>query len=240
MVFFFHSHGSFPGCMLKIDLWKRRFLLETTIFRGYVSFTECIFTKRFGIIPAPGLHMPTLCQARKKCLEASWRVTRSCMKHWKYIPAVFVGIYFPYNWRRVPNLLIYFKENRGVQVMVSPKTEVRNSGHTKYVAHGIFESFVHSKSHIFKWYPLMFLWSLGFPAMKPFGHVLPLLPVLVREMLVDYLSSVCGFTFEWSASQLMKKEPWFCIFIYTQWLHICILYIHISCHVLSFMLPTTH
>ena len=27
---------------LKIDPWKRRFLLETTIFRGYVSFRECI------------------------------------------------------------------------------------------------------------------------------------------------------------------------------------------------------
>ena len=26
---------------LKIDPWKRRFLLETTIFRGYVSFREC-------------------------------------------------------------------------------------------------------------------------------------------------------------------------------------------------------
>ena len=26
---------------LKIDHWKRRFLLETTIFRGYVSFREC-------------------------------------------------------------------------------------------------------------------------------------------------------------------------------------------------------
>jgi len=25
---------------LKIDLWKRRFLLKTTIFRGYVSFRE--------------------------------------------------------------------------------------------------------------------------------------------------------------------------------------------------------
>ena len=28
---------------LKIDPWKRRFLLETTIFRGYVSFREGIF-----------------------------------------------------------------------------------------------------------------------------------------------------------------------------------------------------
>ena len=28
---------------LKIDPWKRRFLLETTIFRAYVSFRECIF-----------------------------------------------------------------------------------------------------------------------------------------------------------------------------------------------------
>ena len=26
---------------LKIDPWKRRFLLESTIFRGYVSFREC-------------------------------------------------------------------------------------------------------------------------------------------------------------------------------------------------------
>ena len=26
---------------LKIDPWKRRFLLETIIFRGYVSFREC-------------------------------------------------------------------------------------------------------------------------------------------------------------------------------------------------------
>ena len=25
---------------LKIDPWKRRFLLETTLFRGYVSFKE--------------------------------------------------------------------------------------------------------------------------------------------------------------------------------------------------------
>ena len=27
---------------LKIDPWKRRFLLDTTIFRGYVSFRECM------------------------------------------------------------------------------------------------------------------------------------------------------------------------------------------------------
>ena len=27
---------------LKIDPWKRRFLLETIVFRGYVSFRECI------------------------------------------------------------------------------------------------------------------------------------------------------------------------------------------------------
>ena len=27
---------------LKIDPWKRRFLLETIIFRGYISFRECI------------------------------------------------------------------------------------------------------------------------------------------------------------------------------------------------------
>jgi len=26
---------------LKIDPWKRRFLLKTIIFRGYVSFREC-------------------------------------------------------------------------------------------------------------------------------------------------------------------------------------------------------
>ena len=31
-----------PTCPLKIDPWKRRFLVETTIFRGYVSFREGI------------------------------------------------------------------------------------------------------------------------------------------------------------------------------------------------------
>ncbi len=47
-----NSHWNFPvfsntlpetnSLPLKIDLWKRRFLLETTIFRGYVSFRGCI------------------------------------------------------------------------------------------------------------------------------------------------------------------------------------------------------
>ena len=32
---------------LKIDLWKRRFLLETVIFRGYVSFRERILPWMF-------------------------------------------------------------------------------------------------------------------------------------------------------------------------------------------------
>jgi len=30
---------------LKIDHWKRNFLLETTIFRGYVGFRECEFNE---------------------------------------------------------------------------------------------------------------------------------------------------------------------------------------------------
>ena len=36
--------GTLPetnGSHLTIDPWKRKFLLETTIFRGYVSFGEC-------------------------------------------------------------------------------------------------------------------------------------------------------------------------------------------------------
>ena len=37
----FEGHGFGGGnTLLKIDLWKRGFLLETTIFRGYVSFRE--------------------------------------------------------------------------------------------------------------------------------------------------------------------------------------------------------
>ena len=38
---------------LKIDPWKRRFLLETTIFRCYVSFQEGIYSDRFAQSP-PG------------------------------------------------------------------------------------------------------------------------------------------------------------------------------------------
>ena len=42
----FRSKWSIPSLKLtwhlKITLWERRFLLETIIFRGYVSFRECI------------------------------------------------------------------------------------------------------------------------------------------------------------------------------------------------------
>lgn len=37
---------------LKIDPLKRRSLLETTIFRGYVSFRECSFLRKTAIIPS--------------------------------------------------------------------------------------------------------------------------------------------------------------------------------------------
>ena len=35
---------------LKIDPWKRRFLLEITICRGYVSFRECIFVSSITVV----------------------------------------------------------------------------------------------------------------------------------------------------------------------------------------------
>jgi len=35
---------------LKIGPWKRRFLLETTIFRGYVTFRECRWLKLLPIV----------------------------------------------------------------------------------------------------------------------------------------------------------------------------------------------
>jgi len=34
---------------LTIDPWKRRFLLETIIFRGYASFRECISLSNMAI-----------------------------------------------------------------------------------------------------------------------------------------------------------------------------------------------
>ena len=36
---------------LKIDLWKRKFLLETTIFKCYVSFREGIFLLEVPTLP---------------------------------------------------------------------------------------------------------------------------------------------------------------------------------------------
>ena len=38
---------------LKVDPWKRRFLLETIVFRGYVSFRECTRTWNLNMIPHP-------------------------------------------------------------------------------------------------------------------------------------------------------------------------------------------
>ena len=49
--FFFSQSSGVVGqtnsSPLKMDPWKRRFLLETTIFRGYVSFRECIHLRRY-------------------------------------------------------------------------------------------------------------------------------------------------------------------------------------------------
>ena len=54
------SFSIHPGRLtypLKRDPWKRRFLLETTIFRGYVSLRECNFS---GVRPWVPCHGPSL------------------------------------------------------------------------------------------------------------------------------------------------------------------------------------
>ena len=74
---------------LKIDPWKRRFLLETIIFRGYVSFRECKFViwrklrswhdpladfwLTFGASCQWGIHWT--------CIIYRYQVRNSCTKH---------------------------------------------------------------------------------------------------------------------------------------------------------------
>ena len=55
---------------LKIDPWKRRFLLETTIFRGHVSFRECIAPTSAILSLVENCHK-TLCKATSTCTEKS-------------------------------------------------------------------------------------------------------------------------------------------------------------------------
>ena len=64
---------------IKITLWKRRFLSETIIFRGYVSFRECMCI--FSLNPYLRLARQTI----QACHSLTWRFLCSLRAFWNFL-----------------------------------------------------------------------------------------------------------------------------------------------------------